>query len=84
MSLQSTCDEFGRDSTLRVRDKTCNYDDVMGGYLARFKGLSWAEINYLVEEEEEEERRIVLDKIHEERKDLVMKGEYELEEGEEL
>jgi hypothetical protein len=83
MSLQSTCDEFGRDSTLRVGVNACDYD-VMGGYLARFKGLSWAEINYLVEEEEEEERKTVLTKIHEERKDLVMKGEYELEEGEEL
>ena len=57
-------------------------------YLSRFKGMSWADISDMVEEEEEEEKRKVeteeLRKVLEQRKELLKKGLYELEEGEEL
>jgi hypothetical protein len=50
--------------------------------------MSWAEINWFIEDEEEEERkkaeRVELLKAHEERKKLYQQGLYELEEGEEL
>jgi hypothetical protein len=50
--------------------------------------MSWAEINWLIEDDEEKERkeveRIDLMKAHDERKKLYQQGLYELEEGEEL
>ena len=69
-------DEFGRDLSL----KKSLFDDL----LSRFKGMSWAEINWLVEDEEEQANKTELQKLHDERKRLYAQGLYELEEGEVL
>ena len=53
-------------------------------YVSRFKGMSWIDIVIMVEEEEEVAREIAIRKSTEERKFLIAKGEYELEEGEEI
>ena len=85
-------DEFGRD--LSLKPKEYHFNPILCG-LDRFKGMSWVEINRLIEEEEETEKakkvaekrlveRVVLLKVHEERKQLYQQGLYELEEGEEL
>jgi len=53
---------------------------------ARFKGMSWADINYLLEEEKEAalalEKTISLRVFDAKRRELLAKGEYEIEEGE--
>jgi hypothetical protein len=81
-------DEFGRDLSLK-----CNtvFKQVFEDIFGRFKGMSWAEIDYLVEEEDEQEeqqRQIVkneaLKTMTVERRALLLRGQYELEEGEEL
>lgn len=85
-------DEFGRDLSLKPEKQVTSLFDE---YIARFKGMSWAEISYLIEDEEEEERQRELDKVKQaereelrkalaERKQLYEQGLYELEEGEEL
>jgi len=85
-------DEFGRDLSLKPEKQVTSLFDE---YIARFKGMSWAEISYLIEDEEEEERQKELDKVKQaereelrkalaERKQLYEQGLYELEEGEEL
>lgn len=52
----------------------------------RFKGMSWADINYLLEEEEEAELELervsALRILDANRRELFATGEYELEEGE--
>jgi len=74
-------DEFGRDLSL----KTKQTNNMICDYLARFKGMSWAEITWLIEEEEEAERRLVeKEKARDQRKKLFQQGLYELEDGEEL
>lgn len=79
-------DEFGRD--LSLKPKQYDFKSIFGNLLDRYKGMSWAEINWFIEDEEEEERkkaeRVELLKAHEERKKLYQQGLYELEEGEEL
>jgi hypothetical protein len=90
-TIQSNIDEFGRDLSLKPEKQATSL------YVPfdRFKGMSWAEITYLVEDEEEEERqkeeekekqaeREELRKALAERKQLYEQGLYELEEGEEL
>jgi hypothetical protein len=62
--------------------------DFMTSYLERFRGMSWAEISYILEEEEEQEEREEAErKLQEqmaERRRLYACGEYELEDGEVL
>ena len=53
-------------------------------YVTRFKGMSWIDIVIMVEEEEEVARELAIRKSIAERKVLIAKGEYELEEGEEI
>jgi hypothetical protein len=94
-------DEFGRDLSLKAlkhvqeepQKQTQEEENEKAviefrKYLSQFKGMSWADIDDMVEEEEEEEKRKVereeLCKVLEERKELLKKGLYELEEGEEL
>lgn len=88
-SSATTIDEFGRDLTLKTRNS------MFGDYFARFTGMSWAEMNDILEDEEEEEKMLEnkkkdhsdrenLLKVITERRELVEKGLYELEEGEEL
>lgn len=85
-------DEFGRDLSLKQK-KTATSNTSLSR--SRFKGMSWADICDFIEEEaeknkqeeEERNRREELEKfrtILEERKLLVQKGEYQLEDGEEL
>jgi hypothetical protein len=60
--------------------------DFMTSYLERFRGMSWAEISYILEEEEEQQEREEaerrLQEKMEERRRLYACGEYELEDGE--
>ena len=94
-------DEFGRDLSLKAQKHVQEEPQKQSqeeenkkaaieftNYLSRFKGMSWADINDMVEEEEEEEKRKVereeLRKVLDERKELLKKGLYELEDGEEL
>jgi hypothetical protein len=85
-------DEFGRDLSLKPEKQVTS---IFGKALDRFKGMSWAEICYLIEDEEEEERQREQDKVKQaereelrktlaDRKQLYEQGLYELEEGEEL
>lgn len=84
-TVKSNTDEFGRDLSLRY---TKEYKSIFGDYLARFQGMSWADITYLQEEEEERAKKNVeLEEYRKTllaRKELHKKGLYELEEGEEL
>ena len=88
-------DVFGRDNSLRKQQTpapnvSSAYDDTLATYsydMSRFKGMSWAEITYLIEEEEEEEE---LNQLHEKlkKKDAERKKicetttTYDLEDGE--
>lgn len=62
--------------------------DFMSDFSIKYAGMSWAEINYAIEEEEEEEERKKIEeqnkKLAEERMSMHIIGEYELEEGEVL
>ena len=89
-STTSIVDEFGRDLSLKQAPR-----EYLNDLLKRFRGMSWAEINWLTEEEEEAEQikkdaekklaeREELRKTHAERKKLYQQGLYDLEEGEEL
>lgn len=88
-SSATTIDEFGRDLSLK------NRNSLFGDYFERFTGMSWADMNDILEEEEQEEKKLEnekkdhayrenLLKVLSERRELVEKGLYELEEGEEL
>jgi hypothetical protein len=81
-SLNQNIDEFGRDLSLK-KDIT----EFMN-WFERFKRMSWADIHYCMEEEEEREKIIAIKekfrRLHEVRKELLKKGLYQLEEGEEL
>jgi hypothetical protein len=93
-SNKQTIDEFGRD--LSLRKLTCG--DYLASFkgLEHLKGIkSWVEISYLLDEEEEkaleEEKEakekaeaVMLALVLAERKKLLEKGHYELEEGEEV
>ena len=74
MQAINTTDEFGRDTSFRLSyiDELC----------LKYKGMSWAEITYAIEEEEEQEKQTKYKKQQEERINLLKKGEYELEDGE--
>jgi hypothetical protein len=90
---EQTIDEFGRDLSLKYPV----YEPIRSEYLNRFKGMSWAEICYLVEEEEEEQERLQQEIAQEIRRQcelaarreeaiikrqLLAQGLYDLEEGE--
>jgi len=88
-TTKSECiiDEFGRDNSLR-KQKTqapC-VTSMCGDYFNRFKGMSWAEITYLLEEEEEEELKKQEEELKKKDAERKRKCEttstYELEEGE--
>ena len=69
-----------------------NSTESLFDFLARFKGMSWAEMSYILDDEEEAEQELVrtaartaaIRKTIIERNALIAKGEYELEEGEEI
>ena len=67
-------DEFGRD--IRRRNPETSFDDIIQMKLSQ--GKSWAEITWEIEEEEEKE----LAALDAQRKTLLLKSEYQLEEGE--
>ena len=77
-------DEFGRDLDMRKMKAQIEYEKATTEALARFKGMSWAEIEWLIEDEEEEEARQVLREQDMARKALwqTKQADYELEEGE--
>lgn len=66
-------DEFGRDN--RLRSPESSFDIIQ---MKLSQGKSWAEITWEIEEEEEKE----LAALDAERKTLLLKSEYQLEEGE--
>ena len=66
-------DEFGRDN--RLRNPESSFDNIQ---MKLSQGKSWAEITWEIEEEEEKE----LAALDAERKTLLLKSEYQLEEGE--
>jgi 16S rRNA C1402 (ribose-2'-O) methylase RsmI len=72
-TAENNIDEFGRDLSLKPEKQvTSTFSD----YFARFKGMSWNEIGWLIEDEEEEERK----KEEEERRkkqEKVMQAERE-------
>ena len=47
-----TVDEFGRDLSLKPKQ----YEPIKFDFLDRFRGMSWAEIEWLLEDEEEAEQ----------------------------
>ena len=51
-------------------------------YLARFKGMSWVDIEIMLEEEEEEAKAASIRKTIIERNALIAQGDYEFEDGE--
>ena len=61
ITTQNNIDEFGRDLSLKLEKSVTSF--IYGSSLAarfqvaRFKGMSWADITYLIEEEEEEEKQ---------------------------
>lgn len=76
-------DKFGRDNSLR-KPNPSGWD--ISELINKMKGMSWADLCYELEEEEErlekEARDSKLKVLIADRKDLLDKGEYELEEGE--
>jgi hypothetical protein len=85
-------DKFGRELSLKNKQhKPLFSADCVASFnvcVARFNGMSWSDVCYLIDDEAEQERkqadRVELHKIHEARKQLYQQGLYELEEGEEL
>ncbi len=85
-TCEQALDEFGRDNSLREK-KTYAF---MEEYIRKYNGMSWADIFDAIDEEEEkeEQERIKreenekMQKILAMRRDLLNRGEYELEEGE--
>jgi hypothetical protein len=80
----SSTDEFGRDLSLR---KTIN--NLVFDLVARFNGMSWADINEEVEDEEQlakeakkKEEAKMREPLIQQRRKLAEQGLYELEDGE--
>ena len=79
----SSTDEFGRDLSLR---KTIN---LVFDLVARFNGMSWADINEQVEDEQDaakvakkKEEAKMREPLIQHRRKLAEQGLYELEDGE--
>jgi hypothetical protein len=81
-------DEFGRDLSLKSEMIFKKYMALSDELFGRFKGMSWIDIDYMLEDEEEDQKQLIkketLQTLILERKELYSKGEYELEDGEEL
>lgn len=93
MNANQNTDEFGRDLAFRKTAEQQEYDKFINEIQAKLKVMSWAEYSYELEEEEErqleeenrvrlEEERVKIAAQAEKLKELISKGEYELEEGE--
>ena len=78
-------DEFGRDNSMRKSKNTIEYEKSVQDLRLMFKGKSWIEVQWELEEKEEkeeEEKRAQLRKMDQEKKQQYLRGEYEIEEGE--
>lgn len=77
-------DEFGRDITTRAKKLHDDYERIVKemGFRDLFKGKSWAEVEYELEEQEEEARQKELKKMDAARQQESKNADYELEEGE--
>ena len=77
---------FNHSIAIKTLLSIANMSESIESMLIRFKGMSWADINYLLEEEEEEalalEKTNTLRELDAQRRELFAKGHYELEEGE--
>jgi hypothetical protein len=93
MNANTNTDEFGRDLSMRKSGEKQEYERWINEIRTKLKTMSWAEYTYEQEEEEErqleEENRERLEKERvknaaqaEKLKELISKGEYELEDGE--
>jgi hypothetical protein len=93
MNAITNIDQFGRDLSLRRTPNQIAFDKYMNDIRQKLKTMSWAELTYEAEEEEErlqaEAKRQRLEKeraqnyaVSQQRKALLAKGEYELEDGE--
>ena len=82
--VRNNVDEFGRDLDMRKAKAAIEYEKSSTEMLSRFKGMSWIEMEWLIEDEEEEEARQVLKEQDMARKALWQskQADYELEEGE--
>jgi hypothetical protein len=77
-------DEFGRDLSLRNEDAINAYraESYISSLLSLSKTMSWAELDYMLEEKEECENQAKKKQLTIERKVLLQQGQYELEDGE--
>ena len=87
-------DEFGRDLSLKKSDKNIDLDylnqqaakNFIEELYKKFKGMSWSEITFAIEDEEEEEEQKIQHEKNKnndkERLKMYKAGNYELEEGE--
>lgn len=93
VSETTNIDEFGRDMSLRKTANEIASENFINEITNKLKNMSWAEYTYELEEEEErkqeeekrfqeEKERVVRLAADQERKILLAKGEYDLEEGE--
>ena len=84
MRQEQRIDEFGRDPRLRKSKAHIEYDIALQPLRQRFKGKSWAEVHWEIEEEEEQEYQNRAKKMDEERRNrwLFNTYTYEIEEGE--
>ena len=76
----SSIDEFGRDLSLRKA-----FNDLV----SRFSGMSWADINFMMEDEQDaakeakkKEEAKMREPLIQQRRKLAEQGLYELEDGE--
>jgi len=81
---QTNIDEFGRDISLRNKQLEQEIFKFIEDFRDKMKTMSWAEICYEEDEAEEEEQRVKNNAKTLERKTLLERGQYELEEGEVL
>jgi hypothetical protein len=82
MRQEQITDEFGRDPSLRKSKAHIEYDIALQPLRQRFKGKSWAEVHWEIEEEKEKETQNRAKKMDEERRNRWLFNAYEIEEGE--
>jgi hypothetical protein len=75
-------DDFGRDASYRKSKAFIAYEIFAREITELFKGKSWAEVQWELEDQEEEEEQNYLRSLDQSRKQQFMFGNYEHEEGE--
>ena len=75
-------DEFGRDTSCRKSKAFIAYEYFAREITELFKGKSWAEVQWELDEQEEEEEEKALRALDQSRKQQFVFGNYDQEEGE--